>query len=384
MRPIQPYEVQLRKPLPVSVYDSEGVLLLEAGFVVESPSMRTSLLERGFARDHQSEASYGNSTAPAQATDFGQATAAAAPSKSVSEQTRELRNELRDLLARMLAADGKALATPLLALRARLVALVDKDPEAAIANIQLGALQDSVTARPLYSGALAQLIGSLIALDEQQRLALVGAGLTYDCALMPLAAQLNQQTTPPTAQQRRMIHQHPLASAEVLQRSGINDPIWLEAVMHHHERLDGNGYPHQQMGRQLSLGARLLALVDTYCALVRPRAYRGAVDLTEALRVMFQQRSANIDADLALRFINHVGVYPPGGLVRLESQEIALVFRRGSTLGTPRVRVLLDSLGKADSSHAERNTARPGFHIIESLAPDRYAALLTGMETLWD
>ena len=106
-------------------------------------------------------------------------------------------------------------------------------------------------------------------------------------ALGPVAAVLNRQTGALTEDQRLMIDTHPLAGVELLQAAGVDDEVWLEAVLQHHERLDGSGYPSGLEGDAISPGARMLAIVDIYSAMVRPRAYREAIHARHALRSLF-------------------------------------------------------------------------------------------------
>jgi HD-GYP domain-containing protein (c-di-GMP phosphodiesterase class II) len=87
------------------------------------------------------------------------------------------------------------------------------------------------------------------------------------------------------------LHGHPETSGDILEplaRVGV--PV--AAVRAHHERLDGSGYPSGLRGRQVPFGAQVLAVVDTWAALTRPRPHRPALADRDALAVLRQEVSA--------------------------------------------------------------------------------------------
>jgi ribosomal protein S16 len=102
------------------------------------------------------------------------------------------------------------------------------------------------------------------------------------------------------------------------------------------------------------------------------------------MRSIFLERGSKVDEGLAGRFIREIGIYPPGALVRLENNEIAIVVRRGSQAGKPKVRCLVDRYGKTEVSRPERDTSQPGFGISESLSHERFVGVVQGVERLWE
>lgn len=78
-------------------------------------------------------------------------------------------------------------------------------------------------------------------------------------------------------------------------------------VLHHHERWDGGGYPGGLAGEQIPLGARVVAVVDAWDALVSPRAYKPGVDRAEALRRLRQAAGSHFDPEIAEAFCAMIG-----------------------------------------------------------------------------
>jgi response regulator RpfG family c-di-GMP phosphodiesterase len=116
------------------------------------------------------------------------------------------------------------------------------------------------------------------------------AGLFLDIGLLALPADLLAPRGPLEPEALKLLHGHPEISGDILDplaRVGV--PV--AAVRAHHERLDGSGYPRGLRGRQVPFGAQVLAVVDTWAALTRPRPHRPALSEREALAVLRQEAS---------------------------------------------------------------------------------------------
>jgi HD-GYP domain-containing protein (c-di-GMP phosphodiesterase class II) len=114
------------------------------------------------------------------------------------------------------------------------------------------------------------------------------AGLFLDIGMLALPADLLAPRGPLEPEAAELLHGHADISADILDplaRVGL--PV--AAVRAHHERLDGSGYPRGLRGRHVPFGAQILAVVDTWAALTRPRPHRPAMSEREALAVLRQQ-----------------------------------------------------------------------------------------------
>jgi len=117
------------------------------------------------------------------------------------------------------------------------------------------------------------------------------AALFHDIGLLALPNDLLAVRGPLEDDALAMLHGHADGSADILEPlSRVGVPV--AAVRAHHERLDGSGYPRGLRGRQIPFGAQLLAVADTYAAVIRPRPHRPARSPEEALGVLRQEAAA--------------------------------------------------------------------------------------------
>jgi HD-GYP domain-containing protein (c-di-GMP phosphodiesterase class II) len=379
MRALEERDVVLGQPLEQAVYNVEGKLLLERGHVVRSVSVRGALIDRGYVEEAADAA------AEPEAITFSRAPLATSlvVQPSVFAGLRSVLDALIEVQQRLLRGDAAGLSG-LQSLNTLLKAYAGADVDAAMAAMQLSAPEDGFTARPIHAALLVRMLARSAGLDEDTADSLCGAALSHDLALLPQASTLHRQADPISPAQRTDIDQHTVQAASLLHAAGLQNPVWMDAVLHHHERLDGGGYPHRLETARISRGTRIVTLVDTYCAMIRPRAYGGAVQSKDALRALFLERGTAVDESLTALFIKQVGLYPPGGIVRLASNEVAIVTRRGENTTQPQVRRLLKADSSPDIDRIARDTADPRYAIAESLPQDGYRALLRGIDRLWE
>ena len=100
-----------------------------------------------------------------------------------------------------------------------------------------------------------------------------------------------------------MIKQHPVRGAELLEEMG--SPEIVAMVRHHHERLDGRGYPDSLGGEDIPLGARVIAVADTFDAITSTRSYRSAARHRKAIEIMKEEAGTQLDPAAVTAFLSY-------------------------------------------------------------------------------
>jgi putative nucleotidyltransferase with HDIG domain len=157
-----------------------------------------------------------------------------------------------------------------------------------------------------------------------------------------------------------IMRRHVVDGAEILRRTPEVPVLAPVVAFEHHLRLDGSGYPHTVIREAMNLGSMLCAISDVYDAMRSQRAYQQASPTDRILAVLKKNEGAQLDKHLVRRFTQLLGIYPPGNLVKLSTNEIAVVLRvHAPDPHRPRVRVLFDPDGARLDLPFERNLWEP-------------------------
>ena len=151
---------------------------------------------------------------------------------------------------------------------------------------------------------MAVKLGELSGLDRGQLRALSHAALLHDVGKIGIHEDILNKHGPLTEEEFEIIQQHPQMSADILAPVPFLQPS-LKGVLHHHERWDGNGYPHGLAGEQIPLMARIIAVVDAFDAMTGDRSYRGALTADQALRRIRTGSGHQFDPRIASLFDQH-------------------------------------------------------------------------------
>ena len=157
-----------------------------------------------------------------------------------------------------------------------------------------------------------------------------------------------------------IMRRHVVDGAEILRRTPEMPILAPIVAFEHHLRLDGSGYPKSARRDAMNLGSMLCAISDVYDAMRSQRAYQGAHPTDRILAVLKRNEGSQLDPHLVRRFVQILGIYPPGNLVKLSTNEIAVVLHvHAPDPHRPRVRVLFNAQGTRLELPFERNLWEP-------------------------
>lgn len=170
------------------------------------------------------------------------------------------------------------------------------------------------------------------------------AGLLHDVGKVALDAALLNKAGDLAAAEIAHIRRHPQLGHEMLSTEGGLPPAALDACLHHHERLDGSGYPDALRGESVSQSARMAAICDVYDAMTAGGAEGKGRSPVEAITELEASGGA-FDASLLFRFMRSIGVFPRGKLIRLRSNRLAIVLPSASEDRRPLARAFYATIG---------------------------------------
>lgn len=228
---------------------------------------------------------------------------------------------------------------------------LNRHPAALLSVVRLKSHDDYTWLHSVAVCALMLSLAAQLELDEEQTKRAGMAGLLHDVgkAVVPLAI-LNKPGKL-TEEEFEVMKYHPLAGAELLRLSGAGEDI-QDVALHHHERMNGSGYPHGLRANGITLLSRMAAICDVYDAVTSDRPYKAGWNPACAMHQMASWQG-HFDRKLLYAFVKAVGIYPVGSLVRLSSGRLGVVTEPGAhSLLQPKVCVFFSlNSGKRLTPH---------------------------------
>jgi HD-GYP domain-containing protein (c-di-GMP phosphodiesterase class II) len=137
-------------------------------------------------------------------------------------------------------------------------------------------------------------IGRQMSMSASELRILARAGLMHDIGKLGIPTQVLEKHSPLDESEWILMRTHPEMGLTLLDRAGQSSREVL-AVLYHHERLDGSGYPYGLKAESIPIEARIVAVADTYDALTSDRPYRHACSQAEARRVLIEEAGSRLD-----------------------------------------------------------------------------------------
>lgn len=225
----------------------------------------------------------------------------------------------------------------------QLVGSVRRQPDALIPMTRDKSADDYACEHSVASAALMTAFGARLELPPEVLRDLALGALLQDVGMVTIPEHLLGKSGRLTEVEYALVTAHVHRGSELLDDVAALPLASREVIIHHHERLDGSGYPKRLTGDAISLHGQMAAIVDVYDALISQRPHHAALIPTLALQKLYEWSAHHFSRQLVLQFIRTVGIYPVGSLVRMKSGYLGVVVaQHESELLRPRVRLFFN------------------------------------------
>ncbi len=197
-------------------------------------------------------------------------------------------------------------------------------------------------------GILTIALGETLGLDGKALRELGLGALLHDVGKVNIPEEITRAPRKLTDEEFEIIKRHPLDGVKILEDMGVQSEVTLRVTKEHHVDFDGRGYPRLGPDEQPHSYSMIVHVADTYDAMTTVRVYSGAVDPNQAISRMKKLTGTAFNPLTVDKFVEMLGIYPPGTAVRLTTGEIGVVTRPGSEdVSRPWVQIVHDREGNA-------------------------------------
>ena len=241
--------------------------------------------------------------------------------------------------------DGKTIDTKLAKEAvAECVRSILHSPDAFLWLIQLKNSDEYTAQHSLNVCVLTIALGRHINLSDANLRNAGLCGLMHDMGKMLIPGHILNKPGKLEPDEMEIMRGHTTKGFELLQSSDHMYPGAIRTALMHHEMLNGKGYPNQLISHDIPLFTRMVTIADIYDAMTSDRVYQKGRTHLEATSIMADMSGESLEERLVTKFIESLGVYPPGCVVMLTNGAIAIVVEVNELVRLrPKIIMLLDA-----------------------------------------
>lgn len=298
--------------------------------------------------------------------------------KILQESKKAVTSMLNDV--RMGKAVNPGTAT---ALVEEIASSVSRNESALISLVRLKTKDDYTYMHSVAVCALMIALAKELNLNETETKQAGMAGLLHDVGKAGIPLEVLNKPGALTDDEFTLVKLHPERGHAMLMQANILDEVVLDVCLHHHEKVNGSGYPHKLAADQISLFAKMGAVCDVYDAVTSNRPYKAGWEPGVSLHRMAQW-AGHFDDTVFKAFVRSIGIYPIGSMVKLKSGRLAVVIDQNEkSLLTPLVKVFFSTKSKTRIPVETLDLSKPSANDSIASHEDPTAWGIHNMQEIW-
>ncbi|WP_018247831.1 HD-GYP domain-containing protein [Orenia marismortui] len=203
---------------------------------------------------------------------------------------------------------------------------------------------------------LSLILGKNLGYNSKKLLQLGVGALLHDIGKVSIPEEILKKKGKLTDKEFKIIQKHPALGYKNLKIYNQISPLSRTIILHHHEKVNGSGYPKGLKQNQLHEFIRIVTIADVFDALTSDRCYRNKWPIAKAVELLISNSNTEFDADLVNKFIQNIAIYPNGTLVKLSNGQTAIVKEQNNDFPTrPVIKIVKDKLGNELKEYQEIN-----------------------------
>lgn len=218
-----------------------------------------------------------------------------------------------------------------------------RNPDASVWLTRMQAKHEATAQHSLNVAALSIVMAKAAGMSQREMEDVGVCGMLHDVGKTSISTEVLSKSGPLNAEEMLEMQKHTRYGRDILMSTKSVMSGAADVAHSHHEREDGKGYPRKLTSDSIPVFAKIVAIAEAYDTMTTKQTYRAACSPSEALQELYSLRGKQFDDEMVIKFIDAVGIFPPGSIVEMLNGEIGIVLANTSDKLRPRVIVILDA-----------------------------------------
>jgi HD-GYP domain-containing protein (c-di-GMP phosphodiesterase class II) len=238
-----------------------------------------------------------------------------------------------------------------------------------------GRIERKISAGVVNVTILSAIMGTVLKFTSHRLIQLATGALLHDTGMIKVPKAILKKKERLSPEELNQIRTHPIHSYRVVSKE-LKYPEEIGVIaLQHHERWDGQGYPRKLRGEDINLGARIVAVADSYIAMINNRPHRNSMIGYTAMKSLLNDNGRQFDPKILKVFLESMGIYPIGSIVQLNNSSIGRVTETHAEAPLrPVLELIIDEYGnKLGERELVDLLSRKGVFIVKAVDPKTLA-----------